>query len=244
MQLLVAWRAHLLGVRLPRRVTEHPRLRSRAFRELTEHAGRSVGSVLDIGCGSGDFLVEARALGLEVHGIEMGDPAAETARARGLACEGDGMAGLARIEQQYDVIRLSHVLEHLDEPLEALRAIAKKLSERGVLILRAPNAEGVISRLCGADWCPLDAPRHLWGFNRQSLELLLSQAGLRARRFETKSQEYMVYCSLRNLLNARAGLELPADPTGEMLGLSARIGWAADAHALGDDLLVIAERER
>ena len=137
---------------------------------------------MDIGCGGGDFLLGARALGMQVRGVEMSDSAANTARQQGLRCDGTGIDGLAELTERYDVIRLSDVLEHLTDPLEALKAIAKTLSPAGVVIIKVPNVDGVFARLCGREWFPIEAPRHLWGFGRSNLEMLLGQAGLRARR--------------------------------------------------------------
>jgi 2-polyprenyl-3-methyl-5-hydroxy-6-metoxy-1,4-benzoquinol methylase len=197
---------------------------------------------MDIGCGGGDFLLSARALGMKVRGVEMSDSAANTARQRGLRCDGTGIDGLAEMTERYDVIRLSDVLEHLADPLQALRAIAQSLSPEGVVIIRVPNVDGVFARLCGRDWFQMEAPRHLWGFARSNLVMLLGEAGLTARRVRTTSQEYVLYRSLRNLLESQAGLELPQDPSKEVLGLCARIGWLIDPAELGDHLIVVAER--
>jgi SAM-dependent methyltransferase len=241
-QLRLAWRGHARGLKLPRFVTYHPWLRSQAFRELGEYAPPRVSSVMDIGCGGGDFLLSARALGMNVRGVEMSESAANTARRQGLRCDGTGIDGLAEMSERYDVIRLSDVLEHLADPLQALKAIAQSLSPTGVVIIRVPNVDGVLARLCGRDWFPIEAPRHLWGFGRSNLDMLLVRAGLTARSIKTTSQEYVLYCSLRNLLESQAGLELPQDPSKELLGLCARIGWIIDPAELGDHLIVVAER--
>ncbi len=238
----LAWRAHSKGLRLPRTINSYPRLRSIAFRELTELAPAGVASVLDIGCGSGDFLVSAGALGLKVRGIESNESAANAARARGLICDDAGIASLADMDEQFDVIRLHHVLEHLSDPVAALRAITGRLSSRGVAIIGVPNVDGVMARFCGPDWFALEIPRHLWGFGRKSLELMLAQAGLQARRLDTKSHESVIYGSLRYLLESRAGLVLPENASSQMLGLSVRIGWMSDQAGIGDLLVAVVER--
>ena len=241
-QTKLAWRAHSRGLRLPRFATSYPLLRSLAFRELTELAPPGIASVLDIGCGAGDFLLSARALGLKVRGVEVDDPAANAARERGLICDGAGIASLADMDEQFDVIRLHHVLEHLADPVAALRAIAGRLSSRGVAIIGVPNVDGVMARVCGPDWFALEIPRHLWGLGRKSLELMLGQAGLQARRIDTKSHESVIYGSLRYLLESRAGLRLPDNASSQMLGLSVRIGWMSDQAGIGDLLVAVVER--
>jgi 2-polyprenyl-3-methyl-5-hydroxy-6-metoxy-1,4-benzoquinol methylase len=241
-QTKVAWRAHTLGLRLPGFVTNFPRLHSLAFRELTEFAPPGIASVLDVGCGAGDFLLGAQALGFEVRGVELNDSAAKAARERGLTCDGTGIAGLADIDEQFDLIRLSDVLEHLVDPVEALRAIAGRLSSRGVAIIGVPNVDGVMARVCGSDWFALEVPRHLWGFGRESLTIMLGQAGLRAIRVDTKSYDSVIYGSLRYLLDARAGVILPGYPSREMASLSASIGRISDQGGFGDHLVAVVGR--
>jgi 2-polyprenyl-3-methyl-5-hydroxy-6-metoxy-1,4-benzoquinol methylase len=242
LQLRAAWRAHSVGLKLPRFLTRRPENYSQAFRELTQYAPHRISSVLDIGCGSGDFLLSAQALGLQVSGVEMSDDAAQAARGRGLECSGDGLAALAGAGKRYDVIRLSHVLEHLADPLEALRAVAGSLSPTGVVIVWSPNAGGVYARLCGPEWFQLDAPRHLWGVGEKSMALLLEKAGLKVRQSATITEPRVSYWSLRNLLEQQAKLELQHDPSGELVRMCADIGWVIDQAKLGDDLLVVAER--
>jgi 2-polyprenyl-3-methyl-5-hydroxy-6-metoxy-1,4-benzoquinol methylase len=243
-QLKLTWRAHSRGRRLPGFVTSFPRLHSLAFRELTEFAPPRVASLLDVGCGAGDFLLGARVLGLKVRGVELSDSAAKAARERGLICDGAGIAGLADIDEQFDVIRLFHVLEHLVDPVEALRAIAGRLSPRGVAIIGVPNVDGVMARVCGPDWYPLEVPRHLWGFGRESLTSMLGHAGLRAIRVDTRSYDSVIYGSLRYLLESRAGMRLPGYPSRQMVSLSTSIGGVSDQAGIGDHLVVVVERDQ
>jgi len=229
-------------MRLPRFVTRDPWRRSEAFRELSEYAPPHISSVLDIGCGGGDFLLSARALGLEVHGVEMSESTASVAKQRGLPCESRGIESLDETSEQYDVVRLSDVLEHLEDPRRALKVIAGILSPTGVAIIRVPNSEAMLARLCGADWFPLEAPRHLWGFARGNLTMLLQQVGLEIRRIETSSNKYILYFSLRNLLRSQTELELSKDPTRDWVNLCASIGGTIDRADLGDQLIVVAQK--
>jgi len=242
-QLRTAWRAHAAGRKLPHWFTYYPWLRSQAYRELTEYAPAKAESLLDVGCGSGDFIAEARVLGMKVRGVEISESAVEVARGRGLSCDAGGLAGLAGTSERFDVIRLFHVLEHLEDPLEGLRTIVGALSPGGVAIIGVPNTDGLMARLCREDWHPLQIPRHLWGFEPRNLSLLLDQAGLDVRRIHHASYESNIYRSLCNLLETRAGLTLSeADPPKGVLSLCARIGWLIDPAELGDCLVVVAER--
>jgi SAM-dependent methyltransferase len=200
--------------------------------------------LLDIGCGAGNLLLDAQALGLKVRGVELDDSAANAARERGLICDGGGIASLADLDEEFDVIRLSDVLEHLADPVEALKAVAKRLSSRGVVIISVPNVDGVMARVCGPDWFALEVPRHLWGFGRESLDLMFGQAGLKALRIDTKSHESVIYGSLRYLLESRAGMSLPESASSQMLSLSERIGWMSNQAGIGDHLVAVVERDQ
>ena len=106
--------------------------------------------VLDIGCADGCFLAAA-AVGLRaanvpsiLFGVEpdpqYADYAAEASGATVL--QGgfeDNLATLAHSSQQFDLIVLSHVLEHLCEPDEIVRKISTLLSEDGLLLIEVPN---------------------------------------------------------------------------------------------------------
>jgi hypothetical protein len=122
--------------------------------------------------------------------------------------------------------------------------VAHCLAPAGVAIIRVPNADGAIARICGPEWYQLDTPRHLWSLGPKSLSLLLGRVDLKVTRLETVSQEWLLFSSLRNLLESQAGMELPLDAKPEVLKLCARIGWALDSEGWGDTLLVIAEHRR
>ncbi|MCA3597942.1 MAG: class I SAM-dependent methyltransferase [Methylobacterium sp.] len=99
--------------------------------------------VLDFGSGSGEFLVAAAKAGHAVEGIEPGETFAAFSR------EAYGVKVESRVWQQaefapgsFDVITSNHVLEHLREPVNALKRMAEWLAEDGVLFVSVPNALG------------------------------------------------------------------------------------------------------
>lgn len=211
-------------------------------RELTDYAPTAARSLLDVGCGNGDFLADAQSLGMKVRGVETALSAVNVARERGLECDSGGVASLAEISERFDVIRLFHVLEHLDEPLESLRTIARALSPGGVMIIEVPNADGIMARLCHEDWFPLEVPRHLWAFGPRNLSLLLDQAGLVVRQLHHTSYAHNIYRGLRYLTDSRAKLDLSRTLSPKsMLSLCVSIGELIDQAKLGDCLVAVAE---
>src|SRR5207245_1005319 len=118
------------------------------------------GRLLDVGCGSGDYLVRMRALGWDVAGLEPDHAAASQARRRDLAVE-VGTAETADFPaESFDAITLSHVIEHLHDPHVALERCARWLKPHGVLWLATPDLDSAGQRRYGRDWLALDPPRH------------------------------------------------------------------------------------
>ena len=104
---------------------------------LAEFRPRAGGRLLDIGCGSGEFLTLARERGWHVEGVEVSPRGAELARRRGLTVHAD-VASLAA--DTYDVVTLWNVIDFFSHPLEQMRHIRRVLAPGGVALVRAPNA--------------------------------------------------------------------------------------------------------
>jgi 2-polyprenyl-3-methyl-5-hydroxy-6-metoxy-1,4-benzoquinol methylase len=147
----------------------------RQFRQLPmRHGG---GRVLDIGFGDGGFLDNARMLGWQVVGTDFDEKAVRNARERGI----DARLGTVDVvDGQFDVITMSHVIEHLHDPVAVLRACYDLLAPGGTLWIETPNAAAVGLNRLGDGWLALDAPRHLVMFNRRSLERSLRDSGFAA----------------------------------------------------------------
>ncbi len=141
-------------------------------------AGAPHGRLLDVGCGSGRFLAAMRRAGWQVWGIEP-DPQAAAAALERYGIE----VGAAGIEQarlpagSFDAVVLSHVIEHVADPLALLSACRGVLRPGGVLALSTPNVASRGHRRFGPQWLHLDVPRHLLLFSQASLAALLERAG-------------------------------------------------------------------
>ncbi|NLH49882.1 MAG: methyltransferase domain-containing protein [Myxococcales bacterium] len=136
--------------------------------------------LLDIGCASGDFLVEMRALGWDASGVEFAESAAATARERGLTVTVGSFPEVAgALPGAYDLIAMRQVVEHLSDPAAALRQVRELLAPSGALLLATPLADGWLARAAGRYWYPLDPPRHTMVFDRRQLAALLRIAGFR-----------------------------------------------------------------
>ena len=144
-------------------------------RELPRPSARP--QLLDVGFGDASFLRAMRGAGWEVAGLEP-DPAAVDA-ARGLGLEvAQGTLETAPYEPaSFDAITLSHVIEHLHDPVRALRTCFTLLRPSGVLWLATPNVDSPAHRRFRDHWFGLDPPRHLVLFSRSALDQSLGVAG-------------------------------------------------------------------
>ncbi len=141
----------------------------------------SGGRLLEIGPAYGSFLYLAKQAGFAVEAIEM-DPNCcrfihETIGVRAMQ-SGDPSEALKETEN-YDVIALWHVIEHLPNAWKILEAISKKVKSGGILILAAPNPDAFQFRVLGRYWPHVDAPRHLSLIPMSLLSRQMESLGLR-----------------------------------------------------------------
>lgn len=144
------------------------------------HLGRPPeggGTVLDVGCGNGRFLALAQEMGWSAEGIDFDLQAVRTARARGLQVRHGGIELLEHVSERYDVVTLSHVIEHVHDPLGLLIRIHALLKPGGRLWLETPNLESLGHLRYGAHWRGLEPPRHLALFTPAALRAALHRAG-------------------------------------------------------------------
>jgi SAM-dependent methyltransferase len=135
------------------------------------------GRLLDVGCGSGAALGVARALGWTVAGIEVdGEAAAKARRFTDELHVGD-LLSAPFAAGRFDVVTAFHVLEHVPDPVRAVRRMLAWLAPGGLLIVEVPNAGGLGAALFGRAWSGLELPRHLSHFTPDTLGRLVARAG-------------------------------------------------------------------
>jgi SAM-dependent methyltransferase len=164
------------GRLIPRVAPARGALVDREIRHLPAIPG---GRLLDLGSGSGAFLVQMAALGWRAQGIDPDPAAVASAREAGLDVTQGTLDDLDLDEQEgaFDAVTLSHVIEHLHDPAEDLRRVHRLLRPGGLIWIATPNLEALGLRRFGRDWLGLDPPRHLVLFTRGSLERLLRDTG-------------------------------------------------------------------
>jgi SAM-dependent methyltransferase len=131
--------------------------------DMVRQYAPKTGRLLEIGPSYGGFAFLAKQAGFSVDVVEIDSECCrflkDVVRVNTI-CSDNVCKTLADLGQ-YDVITLWHVIEHLAEPWKVLDALAKHLSQDGIIIISAPNPDSFQFKLFGQFWAHLDAPRHL-----------------------------------------------------------------------------------
>ncbi|PIB39396.1 class I SAM-dependent methyltransferase [Maribacter sp. 4G9] len=132
--------------------------------------------ILDIGAGTGDFLKIASKDKWKIEGVEPNQYARQKASEKNIVLQ-------ERIEklknEKFDVITLWHVLEHLPDLENQVKKINNLLTERGYLIIAAPNYKSYDAHYYKDYWAAFDTPRHLWHFSKKSIQLLFIEHNIK-----------------------------------------------------------------
>lgn len=140
------------------------------------------GQLLEVGCASGDYLLQMRARGWRVEGIEFSDTPASAARQLGLAVQTGSVETAAPPSQPADVIAAWNVLEHFHDPVHALRRMREWVQPQGYLVGVVPDASAFDLKLFGAHWYSLHLPQHLYHLTPPTLKQLLARGGWQLER--------------------------------------------------------------
>ncbi len=154
------------------------RLTSNWLLDLVERR-RAPGRLLEIGCGHGLLLDEARRRGWEVRGLELSERSAKHGRDRyGLDIREEPFEALGNEEDGcWDAVLMIDVLEHLDDPRAAIERIRKLLAPGGALCVVTPDPGSLTAKLAGSRWWGL-LPAHSYLIPRKTLRELIIGQGL------------------------------------------------------------------
>jgi SAM-dependent methyltransferase len=194
------------------------------------------GRLLDIGCGPGLLLDEARRRGYETVGLELSRASAAHAReALGLDVRELALEDFPERES-FDVVVLADVLEHLDDPVAGVARCAELLRPGGVLCVVTPDPSSATARLAGARWWGY-VPAHTCLLPRATLRELVAAAGLVVSTDVALVRTFSVRRWVEGLAERLGPVRAPLD------GAAGRLSpTAALSLSLGDERVVLAHR--
>lgn len=138
------------------------------------------GKILDIGCGLG-WILSTLGEDWDKHGIEISRFASGHAAQFGNIHNGtlDDFSGSG-----FDVIIMNHVIEHLTDPVSALKKIRRLLKPRGIFIIATPDFDSAAARRYGSNFRLLHDPTHISLFSSDSLHRCLRDHGFKITKVE------------------------------------------------------------
>ena len=146
--------------------------------------GLSVGKMLEIGCGVGDFLHTAEEHGWECIGVEPSEEAKAiaTKRTKASILSSEELESLA--DEQFDLITMWHVLEHVDDLRWEMAQLQRLIKPHGRIVIAVPNYKSYDGQYYKEHWAAYDVPRHLNHFNRTVLTKMFKTKGLELKKMD------------------------------------------------------------
>lgn len=156
-----------------------PSFRERVGRQVIWIENNPGGRILDIGCGSGEFLAQMRDMGWAVSGVEPDASAVLAAKKKyGLNALQGSLESTSFPDHYFDVITMNHVIEHLARPVAILKECTRLLKPGGKIVLLTPNVRSWGHDIFKGCWRDLDPPRHFYVYSIATLSKCLKMAGL------------------------------------------------------------------
>jgi len=159
-----------------RRYTIREKLR--LMHVLAHNARPETQNLLDIGCGTGEFLNACHKEGWKVQGIEPSPNAREFAVKRYNLKVGEEEELAKLPDASFDIITLWHVLEHVHDLDKRMNELNRLLASRGAIVIAVPNCRSLDAEIYKEYWAAYDVPRHLYHFTSETMTRLVHNYGM------------------------------------------------------------------
>lgn len=137
------------------------------------------GRILDIGAGTGDFLLAAKKNGWETMGLEPNDKAKRIGVEKGIKFVEDTTELQSHL---FDTITMWHVLEHIPNLDYQIRELKRLLKPDGTLIVAVPNFKSYDAKHYGVFWAAYDVPIHFWHFSKKAIRGIFEKENMQLEK--------------------------------------------------------------
>jgi len=202
-----------------------------------------VSSVLEVGCMHGLLLVQLQKLGLKVSGVELDPEAVKYCRKLGLKVVQSSIEDhLEKATNKDDVIVMSHVIEHITDPIKQLSELRKRMPKNGRLVLITPNSMAPSRKMFGRYWGYWQVPVHINHFNKSSIKEMLQKSGFKVNEIKYYGADSLFFLSsLANVLGSRNETK-QLSPSKKALVKAATVVLKPWYYLGSEDMLVVAEK--
>ncbi len=171
-------------------ISVYSQKRKQGILQLYKGNGETKIVILDVGCGTGEFLANLDEKKYEKCGIELDKQEFAISQRRGLKVYNENILKKNFNNKKFDIITLWHVVEHIPDPQALMRKIDKLLAKNGIVIMATPNSDSLGFRMAKANWFHMDAPRHLILFNSQGIRMLCRKFGYTIKKIRCETFEF------------------------------------------------------
>jgi 2-polyprenyl-3-methyl-5-hydroxy-6-metoxy-1,4-benzoquinol methylase len=137
------------------------------------------GDILDIGCGTGEFLSVCKNAKWNTMGIEPSPDARKMARENHKLDVREEADIKSLPESCFDIITMWHVLEHVPKLNERIEELKRLIKPSGIIIIAVPNCDSLDAKIYQEFWAAYDVPRHLYHFTPMDIESVFKKHGLK-----------------------------------------------------------------
>ena len=194
------------------------------------------GKLLDVGCGNGRYLDGMKKLGWQTQGVEFNASAVEVCKLSGLTVHHGDLFSAHFESNSFEVINVSHVIEHVPNPVAFFTELARVLKPNGLLVIKTPNSMALGRRFFNTNWYANDVPRHLYLFSHQNLLVLANSCGLKMQQFKTSSTPKII---LNSLDYVAENTKTPSKKVKWKRLLARLYVWLAQYKQQGDEIIVV-----
>lgn len=141
-------------------------------KSLSKKTPQNKPRLLDVGCGTGDFLYSCLKKGWQINGVENNINAKNNSHTEVSPFIFDDFEFLKSQPERFDIITMWHSLEHIIDLNQTILDMKKLLTKKGVIVVACPNHKSFDARFYKESWAAYDLPRHLWHFDKDSISKL------------------------------------------------------------------------